>query len=126
MLRKIEALRKAPPHVRNRYAFWVALVVTLLILGVWSLSIPARLSPHEQSVEKAGEEGGFVAHSIRSIFNSINEYFAPTNTETPATTTPDIERVDLLELVPDEVTPVATSTGTSTATSSASTTAEIN
>lgn len=42
LIEKIEALRKKPKAVRNRYAFSIALSTTLLIAIVWAVGVPAR------------------------------------------------------------------------------------
>lgn len=47
MLKKIEALRMQPKHIRNRYAFWIALFVASCIAVVWILSVPVRFSQPE-------------------------------------------------------------------------------
>ena len=44
MLDKIEALRKQPKAVRNRYAFSIALSITLFIAVIWTISLPSRMS----------------------------------------------------------------------------------
>ncbi len=60
MLRHIEELRKKPKAVRNQYAFSVALTVTLLILAVWAISLPARMSFEEPVVaEVPADEPSF-------------------------------------------------------------------
>lgn len=43
MWRFIENIRRKPEGVRNLYAFWGACVFTMLVIGVWSLSVPERL-----------------------------------------------------------------------------------
>ncbi|MFM2414723.1 MAG: hypothetical protein RI911_416 [Candidatus Parcubacteria bacterium] len=39
----LEKLRKKPKHVRSQYAFWTALVFTLLIATVWVIQVPGKL-----------------------------------------------------------------------------------
>jgi len=40
----LDRIRRKPKAVRNQYAFGAAVTFTLLIAGVWSLSIPARFA----------------------------------------------------------------------------------
>lgn len=65
MLRKIEALRKQPKHVRNRYAFWIALCATGVIALVWSLSLPARFA--DESTAKVASDSGEVGTFKRTL-----------------------------------------------------------
>ena len=44
MLDRLEKLRAKPKHVRDRYAFWVAVGVTLCVVGVWVTTLPPRLA----------------------------------------------------------------------------------
>lgn len=57
MLKKIESLRKQPKHVRNRYAFWIALLVTLVIVTFWTTTLPARFSSENTMAEQDSEGG---------------------------------------------------------------------
>lgn len=41
---RLDALRHKPKHVRNRFAFSVAAGTTLIVLLVWSTTIPSRLT----------------------------------------------------------------------------------
>ena len=58
----IEHLREKPEHVRNRYAFWTALGVTLVIAIFWvsSFSFTDFSSRHDsvaETVKKVGSPG---------------------------------------------------------------------
>jgi hypothetical protein len=79
MIEKIEALRKKPRHVRNRYAFWVAVLITLVIVGVWSLTLPARIS-HIEGVqaEKLEEENDLseISRTLGSVFSRAKNAFS--------------------------------------------------
>jgi len=50
LLRTIENIRRKPKAVRQRYAFVTAATFTLLVAGVWSLSLPARFNAVQQGV----------------------------------------------------------------------------
>ena len=78
LLEKIEALRKQPKSVRDRYAFGVATGVTALVAVIWMVSLPARLgnseggtvvrNPDEPSLtEQLSELRNFVGDSIDSV-----------------------------------------------------------
>lgn len=64
LLEKIESLRKESKDVRNRYAFGIALSVTLLIAIVWAISLPARMSIPTTVVSENEED---VSSEIRNI-----------------------------------------------------------
>jgi len=71
MLRHIEALREKPKAVRNHYAFTIALSVTLLIVAVWAISLPARLAFEEPIITKAADTGP----SFSEQLSDINTFF---------------------------------------------------
>jgi hypothetical protein len=49
MLFKIlDNIRSKPKHIRDQYAFGVAVLCTFVIGGIWSLSLPARFSSDSQ------------------------------------------------------------------------------
>ena len=82
MLRKIEALRKEPKEVRNRYAFWVAFLFTAVITVFWLTSIPARMSTLSGVVPAEKTEGGF-SRMFQNMKASVSDSVptAPTFTE---------------------------------------------
>ncbi len=58
MLKKIESLRTKPKHIRNRYAFWLALSVTLSIALVWGAHVPSRFIGEEAAVVVVADQSG--------------------------------------------------------------------
>lgn len=44
MLDRIEAWRKKPIAVKRRYALTAAVLVSLIVVGIWSTTLPTRLS----------------------------------------------------------------------------------
>jgi len=80
MLRKIEALRKEPKSVRNRYAFGFAMAATLVVAFVWMLSLPSRfdnVSVASESAERGSDSIGDFKETLSEIGNilsgSLNE-----------------------------------------------------
>lgn len=59
MLKKIESLRKQSKEVRNRYAFWCALLFTVVVTVFWVSSLPARMQVFTGAVPAKDTEGGF-------------------------------------------------------------------
>lgn len=59
MLSKIEKIRKQSPAVRNRYAFWCALLFTAVITVFWVSSLPARVQILAGVAPAPESEGGF-------------------------------------------------------------------
>ena len=98
LLEKIEALRKEPKEVRNRYAFISALSVTLLVAVIWSISLPSRLNNPNVSIEiDDGEVGPSVAEQLSDL-----KVFLEDNIE-------DIKSVAELVETDEEQSPIATS-----------------
>jgi hypothetical protein len=126
MLEKIEALRRKPQHIRNRYAFWTAFCITFLILVLWGSTLPARFASQETQAPVAEEGGGFGAYkeAFGSLFFKAAETFTSLKKESPdedfADTQP--QRIDFVELVASSSrneSVSASTTSTTTATSSA-------
>ncbi len=59
MQKRLDALQKKPKHVRDRYAFFGAALVTLCLLGIWVTTVPvklAKLTVEETAIVVAPEE----------------------------------------------------------------------
>lgn len=79
LLTKIEALRKEPRSVRNRYAFIIALSSTLVIALIWGISLPSRFgevtsdassdddSPTSELANQFYELKGLIGDSVDTI-----------------------------------------------------------
>lgn len=52
MLQHLETLRKKPQHIKTRYAFFAAFLITATIAGIWTNAVINRLSPKEEVVLK--------------------------------------------------------------------------
>jgi hypothetical protein len=103
MLKKIEALRKQPIEVRNRYAFWIAASVTLVIAVIWGSTLPARFSEEEPVATETTEPSSSMMDSIKRLFVGIGEQFGPVIV-TPNGATTTEERIDLVELLKNATT----------------------
>ncbi len=124
MLDKIESLRKEPVHVRNRYAFWVAFCVTLIIAIIWGISLPSRLAqeqvPLEQEpevVEDVSRLGELLTNAGNRFAEIIQSFRSTPVADTQATTTK--EQIDFAELIASSTerkrnTQMASSTASST------------
>lgn len=72
----IEHLREKPEHVRNRYAFWTALGVTLVIAIFWvsSFSFTDFSSRHDsvaETVKKVGSPGASMIAGVGDFVGDI-------------------------------------------------------
>lgn len=99
MLKKIESLREKPKHIRNAYAFWCALAVTLIIALFWSTTLPATLSNTKatstaEQIKSTEQESSFF-HTLGEIKASLIGMFTNlrTNTEYVQETKPE-EAID--------------------------------
>lgn len=73
LLRKIEYLRTQPVAVRNQYAFGTAVSVTLLILLVWGISIPARFSLEPVATTATRDEIPSIAEQFSEVRTVLGE-----------------------------------------------------
>lgn len=92
MLKKLEALRKQPKHVRNRYAFWTAALVSIVIALFWATTLPTRFSAEDAPVVAAETDTKTFVQTLSEVSAHFKETFANlrTNVEyTQEPTTPD-------------------------------------
>jgi len=72
MLNKLEALRQKPKQLRNRYAFWTSLCVTLVIAAVWGTQLPDRFTTTSESdFEVSEESGSSFVHTLGEVISSF-------------------------------------------------------
>ena len=118
MLDKIETLRTRPKHVRNQYAFWIALSLTAAIAFFWVLSLPSRFASAIPQDVGHTDQAGIFSRNITSIKESLVELFTSFNTHanyTKPVATP--KRVDLNALIASSSIEEATNTQEMAATS---------
>ncbi len=73
MLFKIlDHIRSKPKHVREQYAFSIAIFCTLLIGGVWTLSLPARFVGETQMASLASSTN---AAPFSNFFTQLKQQF---------------------------------------------------
>lgn len=80
MLKKIESLRKKPRHVRNRYAFWTALIFTLILGVVWGTTLPARFTYTTENATNPESLGDF-NDALGGISTNLSETLSTIRTE---------------------------------------------
>jgi hypothetical protein len=130
MIEKIEALREKPRHVRNLYAFWIALSITLVIVGIWSMTLPARISNIEG--KQAGEpevadQSPALSEKLGSIFGRAKDAFSmigiqASSTDTGSEGVPFREDLDFKALLASSSEQQAVQNASTSASSTASTT----
>ena len=106
MLRFIEHVRTKPKAVRNQYAFFGAAIITLCIVLVWAVSLPARFASFDaEEKETTGAFSQFfndAKSNLGVVFQAVQE---PEDT-TVATATEEVSNVvipDLSEETIEEV-----------------------
>lgn len=86
----LDTVRSKPKHIRDQYAFGIAIFCTLAIGGVWSLSLPARFAGDSNVASVVNSTN---AAPFANLFTQLKNQFsgvAETISESlPATTTPD-------------------------------------
>jgi len=125
MLKKIESLRKQPEHVRNRFAFWTALFVTLIIAALWGSTLPARFENTQAAEEE--EQGtsswSTLSSSFQDFFKNGAAQFGKITVQQKTVEEPP-QRIDLVELVASSTASTKeerSATGTATSSQSAGT-----
>ena len=121
MLKKIEALRKEPVHVRNRWAFWIALSVTLCIAFFWVSTLPARFIAPQTTSETEKEGDTSWRETVGSLKASFTETVQNFRThieyvKEPSDDGPQINTLDLDALFNASTTPIVPTTASSTGT----------
>ncbi len=90
----LDNLRQKPKPVRNQYAFGFALCSTVIIAGVWSLSLPSRFASLGNTAAVGSATEAASTAPFAGLFNQLKEQFAgakevmqqlPGATTTPAT-----------------------------------------
>jgi hypothetical protein len=73
ILEKIESLRQQPKHIRNRYAFWTSLCVTLIVALVWGVQLPGRFSSGTEVVasKEADATGSSFVHTLGEMVTGL-------------------------------------------------------
>ena len=69
MFKAIKKLQKEPESKRRRIAFFTALIITLIVIGVWALSLPSKFEGQGQENVASG------IGPIESFFNLISSSF---------------------------------------------------
>jgi hypothetical protein len=126
LFRTLDNLRQKPKAVRQRVAFLTALSFTLLVGGVWTLTLPARFSGSETLAQSEGTKPfAGLWTGFRDQFSTLRQQagviVSTMPTTTPATTTPS-EMIDIRTLISTSTEPTPAPTpiliGTTSATSS--------
>ena len=90
----LDNLRQKPKQVRNQYAFGFALCSTVIIAGVWSLSLPSRFANLGNTAAVGNASSTVSTVPFSGLFNQLKEQFAgakevlqqlPVGTSTPST-----------------------------------------
>ncbi len=88
MLKQIEHIRKKPKEVRNRYAFGLALAISIIIFIFWLVSLPARLTVITSQEDVEEVQGGF-SRSVSNITDSVSGIWNNFSDKLPGIITPD-------------------------------------
>ncbi len=127
LFRTLDNLREKPKAVRQRIAFLTAISFTLVIGGVWTLTLPARfadetLAQSEGTKPFAGMFSGFrdqfsaLRQQASAVVGAVSSTTATTTTTTVATTSDMIDiRTLIATSTPPEPVPAPILIGTTSA-----------
>ncbi len=74
----LDNLRKKPKPQRQRYAFAFALSFTLIITGIWAVTLPGRFTPPDEVAANAGEA------PFAGLWRQFKDQVASVRTQTAA------------------------------------------
>lgn len=130
LFRTLDNLRQKPKAVRQRVAFLTAASFTLLVGGIWTLTLPAKFTSSELLAQSEGTKPfAGLWTGFRDQFSNLRQQagaiVSTMPTSTAATTTPS-EMIDIRTLISTstEPTPTPTPTPILIGTTSASTTTQ--
>ena len=124
LFRTLDNLRQKPKAVRQRVAFLTALSFTLLVGGIWTLTLPARFSGESLSQSEGTKPFAGLWTGFRDQFSNLRQQagaiVSTMPTSTAATTTPS-EMIDIATLISTSTEPTPAPTPILIGTTSAST-----
>lgn len=86
----LDSIRSKPKHIRDQYAFGIAVFCTLAIGGVWSLSLPARFAgPSNVATLASSTNAAPFANFFTQLKNQFSGITEVIDELPKATTTPD-------------------------------------
>ena len=92
MLGKIEELRKEPKPVKDRYAFYIAFLLTAVIGGVWLSTIPSKFAEVDNELKTSDQPGGF-KRAFSDVQGQFSNAFATIKASLPEAAEEDVTRV---------------------------------
>jgi len=104
MLHYIESLRKKPKTLRNLYAFWGALLLTLLVTGVWSMSLPNKMAQmfNRDLLAEQAKQPSQLLSGMKDIFTSmtasVQNVEQPTPYSATSSTSTTVFEIDMTKL----------------------------
>ena len=88
----LSSLRKKPKEVKSLIAFSVALGVSAVVAGTWSLSLPSRLSVAEESLSAISNVAKEQAATVGSTIDVVKEALSTTTTSSSTITVSESKR----------------------------------
>ncbi len=127
LFRTLDNLRQKPKAVRQRVAFLTAASFTLILGGIWSLTLPAKFSSSEILAQSEGTRPfAGLWTGVRDQFSNLRQQASAIGTtmptSTPATTSP--EMIDIRTLISTSTEPTPTPIPILIGTTSAATTTQ--
>lgn len=99
LFRLLDTLRKKPKHVREQYAFGGAVVFTAMVVGVWSLSLPARFAAISDGVSEVQPAAAPFAHMFSQLKEQVQRITSnDSDSSSEINDAPSTEPVGLPEL----------------------------
>ena len=94
----LEELRKKPKSLRNQYAFWGALLLTLVIGAVWVVALSVRFGSEPVVPTEIKENSGAFSQFYKEATANLSEIFStiknpPTDSEATTETASSSENV---------------------------------
>jgi len=98
----LDKIRSKPKQVRDQYALGIAVACTVILVGVWSLSLPSKFSslsgtvgnhatgsaPFSGLINQVKDGFGSVKNSVASVINSATSTITGVDVSATPTSTP--------------------------------------
>lgn len=88
----LENLRRKPKAVRNRYAFYVAVTVTIFVVSGWAVTVPTRFDSEAFTNQQRDNNNGSFSRALADIQNQMSTVVSSLQAALPVATSTESEK----------------------------------
>lgn len=108
MFRKFRELKDAPKATREQYAFLYAAVITLIIAGIWMVSLPSQFADVNATADTDRVTTNANASSFSRVFKDVKAQFASVFSSLRADVSEVEDLIETSEREPEQTAPADT------------------